>query len=151
METGPAQPGGMSEFLDYLPLIALIAAATMAKGSLHREMRQLSRPQMEIYSRAFLSGRLWQLGAMALILLVVFYVTSGSVDQNTAFILLGAAGAAVLVWLPWTLISANRTLKELQLPPGFRRAVLLDKGVQGFLAALLIVYGGFRLTGGQTI
>lgn len=143
--------GAMSGFMDYLPLIALIAAATIAKGSLHREMRQLSRPQMEAYSRAFLSGRLWQLGAMMAILLIVFYVTSGSVDRNTALLLLAAAGLGVLVWVPWTLISANRTLKGLQLPDGFRRAVVLDKGVQGFLAGLLIAYGAFRMLGGQPI
>lgn len=151
METGLPEARSMSGFMDYLPLIALIAAATIAKGSLHREMRQLTRPQMEAYSRAFLSGRLWQLGAMMAILLVVFYVTSGNVDRNTALLLLGVSGAAVLVWLPWTMISANRTLKQLDLPGGFRRAVVLDKGVQGFLAGLLIVYGAFRLLGGQTV
>lgn len=91
------------------------------------------------------------MGMLVGILGVVFYATSGNLDRNTALITLAAAGVGVLIWIPWTLISAYRTLKELDLPPGFRRAVVLDKAVQGFLAALLIIYGGMRLFNPATI
>lgn len=133
--------GRMTDFISFLPLIIVVVIATVLKSMLHKEMRKLTQPQMLVWSREFMTQRMWQFGGIILVLVLVMLVSSGKADKSTAMILLGAAGLLILIGFPISMYLTQKKIKSLALPDSFLRAVMIDKGTQGVLLGMFIYYG----------
>ncbi|MCE9599734.1 MAG: hypothetical protein K8S54_17375 [Spirochaetia bacterium] len=131
----------MTDFISFLPLIIVVVIATVLKSMLHKEMRKLTQPQMLVWSREFMTQRMWQFGGIILVLVLVMLVSSGKADKSTAMILLGAAGLLILIGFPISMYLTQKKIKSLALPDSFLRAVMIDKGTQGVLLGMFIYYG----------
>lgn len=131
----------MADFIQVLPLIIVVGIATILKTTLHKEMRKLSQPQMLVWSREFMTQRLWQFAGIILILALVMLVSSGKVDRSMAMLLLGGAAVVILIGFPLSLYMTQKKIKSLGLPDSFLRAVLIDKATQGVLLGMFIFYG----------
>ncbi len=127
-------------------MLAAVGCATVAKATLHREMRKLTQNQMESWSGQFMQQRMIQFGGIIVVLCLILYVTSGYADRHQALLGLWVAAAALVIWAPFSLLSTRRSMRALSLPEAFQRSVLIDKGIQAVLLALFLFYG-FRNAG----
>lgn len=134
-------PALMPDWIVWAPMLAAVGCATIAKATLHREMRKLTQAQIQTWSTEFMTQRMWQFGGIIAVLCIILYVSSGRADRTQALMGLAGAGALIALWLPFSLLSTRKAMMKLELPGSFQRAVLIDKVMQGLLLGLFLFYG----------